>query len=588
MYFVVVGVISIAIVSLFSIFEAKKGVTNRTFSQLVLLRDLRREQIQTFFETRTNELKHLAVSAGMIEMANAINDKENREVSLPSVLKDQRLPDLVTDTTFCKSFYFVPTRGTTYRYNTTGKYHEFVTEEIGITFDTNLVPGFTNYGKGPDHIIFEQLSPLRALQVFIAVPVFQNNIYCGALVTEILPEAINSILFNKNPGTGLGKTGEAYLVGLDGMMRSPSRFVPGAVLNVTVNSEGFKKALDRKEGVGIYKDYRGVEVLGAYGYLEEGGASRIILAEIDLSEAMVPLVVIRNEIMFLSLIIVLAIFAIAWFVAYGITRPLVRLKNAANFITLGNYNQQLEVNVDDEIGELTRAFNAMAREINTTTQELRDNEELLHHYYRANLDGQDIERQRLSRELHDGLGQQLVAGKLMLESSLYAEDADLKQKILEAQGVFDLIIGDIRRISHNLSPSILQEFGLRAAMENLCNNIMKSSGIRIDFHFDMEDRACDEMTSTYLFRIAQESLNNAQRHSGAKTIKVLLLADPNEIILEIDDDGCGFQMKEASKQGGNGLYNIRERVRILNGNLSIKSSPGKGTKIQVKVPFVNK
>jgi HAMP domain-containing protein len=75
---------------------------------------------------------------------------------------------------------------------------------------------------------------------------------------------------------------------------------------------------------------------------------------------MVPLVAIRNEILILSLIIVLVIFIIAWFVAYGITRPLVRLKNAANFIALGNYDQRLEISAIDEIGELTSAFNAMS------------------------------------------------------------------------------------------------------------------------------------------------------------------------------------------------------------------------------------
>jgi PAS domain S-box-containing protein len=549
-------------------------------------------------------------------------------------------------------------------------------------------------------VVFEQFDSQNAARVFIATAITgADQTYIGALVAEILPEAIYRIMYNTNPGSGMGKTGEAYLVGPEGLMRSPSRFVEGAVLNVPVQTEGFSKAADGQEGVAIYRDYRGVEILGAYGSLDLGGVKRIILAEIDSDEAMVPLAAIRNEILFLSLIIAVVIFMAAWFVAYGITRPLVRLKNAANFISLGNYDQQLEINDNDEIGELTRAFNAMSLEINSTTKELREKEERLRHFYRATLDGivlhlddrmllfnsamldltgypenelsefrlsdflqvekgadcnkdreprtfesvlirkdgsglqveiqescvdydgksvrasvirdisarkkmeaeleaernkriravfdgQDLERQRLSRELHDGLGQQLVAGKLILESSLYATNSDdFKPKISDAQGIFDRIISDIRRISHDLSPSVLHEFGLRAAIENLCNDISKASGIAVDFQFELDDKNPDEMTATYLYRIAQEGLNNIHRHSGASQARVVLQTDKYGIQMKIEDDGAGFLAREVSKKGGNGLYNIRERVSILKGHIVVKSSPGKGTQILIRVPF---
>jgi PAS domain S-box-containing protein len=206
---------------------------------------------------------------------------------------------------------------------------------------------------------------------------------------------------------------------------------------------------------------------------------------------------------------------------------------------------------------------------------------------RAVFDGQDLERQRLSRELHDGLGQQLVAGKLILESSLYATNSDdLKPKISDAQGIFDRIISDIRRISHDLSPSVLHEFGLRAAIENLCNDISKASGIGVDFQFELDDKNPDEMTATYLYRIAQEGLNNIHRHSGASQARVVLRTDKYGIHMKIEDNGAGFLPREVSKKGGNGLYNIRERVSILKGHIVVKSSPGKGTQILIRVPFI--
>jgi PAS domain S-box-containing protein len=699
LYFVVLSVLSIATVSLFSIFEAKKGIINRTFSQMILLRDLRKEQILTFFESRKNELRSLALSDGMIELASEAENNERKSPPARFMVKDQHLLDLVTDTISCRALIFVSAMGNSYRFSSVDQ--AFYPENGPAGADTGLIYSFrTNLGNSLP-VVHEQVGKQGALTIFIAAPVLIHADYLGTLFTEMKPEALYSILYSMNPGTGLGKTGEVYMVGLDGLMRSPSRFVPGAVLKVPVTTEGFTEAAGGIEGVGIYNDYRGTSVLGAYGRLEFGTAGRVILAEIDSSEALVPLKAIRNEILLLSLFIVLAIFAAAWFVAYGITRPLVRLKNAANFIALGHYNQQLEVNVNDEIGELTRAFNVMAKEIESTTRERKENEERLRHFYRATLDGiilhdsgrmvlfnsamlnltgytreelqgfrvsdilqvrteadcdkntetrtfesllirsdgsglpvevqesymdfegknikasvirdisarkkmeaelaaernnrlravidgQDTERQRLSRELHDGLGQQLVAGKLILESSLYGDDVELKPRIGEAQRIFDQIIGDIRRISHDLSPSILQEFGLLVAMENLCNNIIKSTGIDLSFSFDLHDQVPDEMTSTYLFRIAQEGLNNVQRHSGATSVRVTIKSDKHGILMEIEDNGCGFQAREAAKKGGTGLYNMRERANILKGNLLIKSSPGHGTKLLVRVPFISR
>jgi nitrogen fixation/metabolism regulation signal transduction histidine kinase len=342
-----------------------------------------------------------------------------------------------------------------------------------------------------------------------------------------------------------------------------------------------------------------VEILGAYGSLELGSVKRIILAEIDFEEAMVPLAAIRNEILFLSLIIAIVIFGIALFVAHGITRPLVRLKNAANFIALGNYNQQLEIGENDEIGELTRAFNSIATEIKSTTQDLRENEERLRHFYRATLDGiilHDNDRMLLfNSAMVDLTGyseNELMAFRvtdfLQLKKGQECEkDTErrtfesilFRPKISEAQHIFDRIIGDIRRISHDLSPSILQEFGLRAAMENLCNGMAKTSGIRVDFSFNLGADDPDEMTATYLYRIAQEALNNAQRHSGASEVKVSLNKDQFGFLLDIEDNGCGFHVKEIAKKGGNGL----KALLTGSGDIYITAEAGSAEELLQKI-----
>jgi PAS domain S-box-containing protein len=698
LYFVLLSLISIAIVSLFSIFEAKKGIRERAFSQLILLRDLRREQIQSLYSLLGNQLSALSGSGKIREATLKLAElQDDDSLSLLSS-DDLQLLNLVMDERFCKSIHILTRNQKLFRL--TRRADEYILER-----DSSFVlPGifntiFYNSDTSNGYKILEYLAESSPPGQMITSTIGGKGIRsCGALLMDLRPEALYSIIYDKRPGTGLGRTAEAYLVGTDTLMRSPSRFIPEAIMKIKVNSEGFRKAMAEKEGTGIYEDYRGIKVLGAYGRIETAGYTQIILAEIDVGEAMIPLNEIRSDILIVSALILVIIFIITWFLAYGITRPLTRLKNAVNYISSGNYTQRLDIETDDEIGELTLAFNTMSEEISSATQELKEKEESLRHFYEATLDGivlhdegkmvlfnasmlrmtgyredefsafsitdilretrnmqcdknadnemfetvlilkdksnlpvevqescveyqgknirasvirdisarkkmeeeladernkrvravfdgKDSEQQRLSRELHDGLGQQLAAGRLILESSLYAEGKGLKTKILEAQQIFDNIIKDIRRISHDLSPSILTEFGLKAAMENLCRNMFKATGIAIDFKFDVGDYQPDDLTSSYLYRITQESLNNIQLHAAATNIRLVLKTDRFGILLEIADNGCGFELKNVPGSGGTGLYNIRERVNILKGQLNITSKPGKGTRIQVRVPI---
>ena len=156
---------------------------------------------------------------------------------------------------------------------------------------------------------------------------------------------------------------------------------------------------------------------------------------------------------------------------------------------------------------------------------------------------------------------------------------------MEAQAIFDQIIGDIRRISHDLSPSVLKEFGLKEAVENLCASFRMTTGLRISFFCESDGYQPDEMKAIYLYRIIQECLNNIQRHAGATLVSVLLKADPQGIQLEIKDNGCGFNLKSVPASGGTGLYNIRERVNVMKGQLNIMTGKNKGTVIRIRIPL---
>ena len=200
------------------------------------------------------------------------------------------------------------------------------------------------------------------------------------------------------------------------------------------------------------------------------------------------------------------------------------------------------------------------------------------------IDGQELERQRLSRELHDGIGQSLVAIKMKLESLNYIPENDIKPQLEGIKRQFDQIVDEIRRITTDLMPPVLEEFGLVIALFNLCENTSMHSGIRMKFEHKVRTDDWNKKIQTYLYRIVQEALNNIIKHSQADQSYIKLLYDADFIYLSIQDNGKGFRPSESGSQGGHGLHNIQERVKLLGGTLDLKSAAGKGTLMQIRVP----
>jgi len=208
------------------------------------------------------------------------------------------------------------------------------------------------------------------------------------------------------------------------------------------------------------------------------------------------------------------------------------------------------------------------------------------HRMRSVIDGQEQERQRLSRELHDGLGQTLVGIKLRLESIPLDELGEQRKTIELVKQMFNQTIEDTRRISNNLMPAALTEFSLAVVLRNLCTEVESNSRIPISLVVGVLPESLNLLIKTYSYRIAQEALTNTVKHSGANRAVVSVFSDIKKIYLQVEDDGCGFIPGKKSEIG-NGLYNMKERANLLNGKLEIVSSPGKGTKIKVEFPLEN-
>ena len=199
-------------------------------------------------------------------------------------------------------------------------------------------------------------------------------------------------------------------------------------------------------------------------------------------------------------------------------------------------------------------------------------------------DGQELERQRISRELHDGLGQMLVALKMKIENSSCINIEKDGVFLEEFRQGFKHTIEEVRRVSYDLAPAGLYDFKMDVALKMLCEELYRDSGIKVEFSCYGAFIDVPEKIKNYLFRIAQEALNNAIRHSHADHIEVHLSESQENLILMVEDNGKGFRYSPESEFSGNGLYNMKERARLLGGSFDLESSPGKGTMIRVKIP----
>ena len=207
------------------------------------------------------------------------------------------------------------------------------------------------------------------------------------------------------------------------------------------------------------------------------------------------------------------------------------------------------------------------------------------------LEGQEDERRRLSRELHDGLGQMLTGLKLLAESIRPGEKLSEKEEksFSTLKELIKETIQETRNISQNLMPSVLSDFGIEAALKELVENYKRNFLVNITFLSNLLEKRFDKNLETGLYRIAQEALNNAVKHAEAKEIEVNIYSDPDKIGLIIGDNGKGFVNTKEKNTGeesiSNGLYNIQERTRLMDGIFTLQSLIGKGTEIRVIVAF---
>jgi len=574
--FLLVGIASVLIVGTYSFYSARQAIIRRTLDQLISVRAVKNQQMGYFYNEKIKNLENLCRNERVTNLLTGGGNNQKGQEFIRNL-------DLLRNNYKAYGFInlyiipFLPARASWEKSkmiiaDTTVPGHH--TDEL-----TSRIEEICQKGISADTVLITDLF-FRSSNDTLPCCLISHRVLSsggdviGTVILEISSLDINRIMLQDNRQIGLGNSGESYIVGGDLLMRSTSRFIERSVLSVPVNSESVKSGLEGKSGTVVTNDYRGIRVFSAYEPLGVRGLHWVVLAEIDWEEAMIPVIALRNDILMVSLVISVLILGFAQVISKMITQPIMKLKKAAISLGEGNFDHQVRITSGDEIGMLAETFNHMADQIKDEREK-----RLL-----ALFDGQEMERRRISRELHDGMGQKLVGAKLQLENCNDNDLECLRKTVGETKDCLHAIIEELRGISNDLMPVALDELGLETALQNLCNDVERQSGIEAEFGADLPEVVTGKI-AIYLFRIAQEGLQNIIKHSKAGRFSLQLIDNRESLILIVEDNGIGFE--PARSENGNGLSNMKERASLLGGTFSLETASGEGTTLRIKIPIRN-
>ena len=222
--------------------------------------------------------------------------------------------------------------------------------------------------------------------------------------------------------------------------------------------------------------------------------------------------------------------------------------------------------------DLAAAFNAMAERLE---DERRDSA-------RRALGAQEGERLRIARELHDEVGQQLTALLLQLTSARHDAGPDLEPVLREAYGLARGSLDDVRRVARELRPEALDDLGLPSALAALSERLAQQAGLRVQHRLQPVLPPLSDEEELVIYRVAQEALTNIIRHAGCDRAELSLQVADSALVLDVRDDGSGFELEGAA---ANGLLGMRERALLVGAGLEVRSRPGKGTLVRLALPL---
>lgn len=414
------------------------------------------------------------------------------------------------------------------------------------------------------------------------------NRYSGDSLQEVTLKGIKEESGKDKQLDGFGETGELYIVNRDKLMITRSRFIEDSILKQVVDTEGVRVAFDNGTGtVGIYPNYRGVQILGASKYLEEMGW--VVLAEKDVSEAFAPIVNLRNLVIIMGTTVTIVLVIVAISISLTVTRPINKLVESAHAIANGDLTKQVRVKGKDEISNLAKSFNKMRIELGKSFRNIERHRKELQHLSERIVLIQEEERNNLSRELHDQTGQALIALKTNLEviDKLLPGDArEAREWLRDSKQFLIKTIEEIRNLSFSLKPPMLDDLGLLPTIESYSKDFSARTKIAVNIKSNLKNEKFRPNLELSLYRMVQEALTNVLKHSGAKTVQINIYHENSKLVLSIEDNGGGFDIEKMWQNGvkdyGIGLLGMRERFASAGADFQVYSTKGKGTQLIAK------
>jgi signal transduction histidine kinase len=269
---------------------------------------------------------------------------------------------------------------------------------------------------------------------------------------------------------------------------------------------------------------------------------------------------------------------------YVALRPLSDLEAAAARVSAGD--------LDARVAPSMLADRDMARvgtTLNGVLDRLMEDRARVRRLAAQVISAQDEERARVARELHDSTAQILTAVMLQLGAAARESDsAPLSARIATLRELAAEALEEVRSLSHTMHPRILDDLGLAAALEWLGRQTRSQTSIEVRASVDGGTEGIPSPIASVLYRVAQEALRNVVRHADAETVELRLRRGRGTAVLEVEDDGRGFDVRSAEeRRPGMGLFSMRERVALVNGRLVVTSDRGRGTRVVATVPLTN-
>jgi signal transduction histidine kinase len=303
----------------------------------------------------------------------------------------------------------------------------------------------------------------------------------------------------------------------------------------------------------------------------------------------------------------------AWGTARSVTQPVGVLTEHAERIASGALDRPIPDLGEDEVGRLGKSLEGMrenlqrliaeigvantrlearvaerTRELNDANERLREREEARADLLRKVISAQEDERKRIARELHDETSQALAVLVMGLEAAQDAIRSGKTPRLDEVKAVGVRTLDDVHRLILDLRPSVLDDLGLLSAIQWYADRHLSSRGISVRCEFGDVSRLPPEV-ETALFRMCQEALTNVARHAQATAVLVQVGVEGEDVVIDIEDDGKGFDAEAASRRPDGrrpwGIMGIAERAEILGGKARIDSAPGQGTHVMVRIPL---